>query len=124
MPVILKIDSHRKVVYSTFYGKVTDEEFLRHGATIASDPDFRTDFSEIVDFTDVTHANISESTLTTMANTRSLFSQSVFHIVVAADGALFELASRYKELTRKSRPNLFVVRTRAEAYKVLAKRKE
>jgi len=124
MPVILKIDSHRKVVYSTFYGKLTDEELLRHGARIASDPDFRKDFSEIVDFTAVTQASISKDTLTTMANTRSLFSQSVFHIVVAAGGALFDLASRYKELSRKSRPNLFVVHTRAEAYKLLAKRKE
>lgn len=124
MPVILKIDSHRKVVYSTFYGKVTDEELLRHGARISSDPDFRKDFSEIVDFTAVTQPSISEETLATMANTRSLYSESVLHIVVAADDTMFNLAERYKSLTRQSRPNLFIVRTRAEAYKLLASRKE
>lgn len=122
MPVILKIDSHRRVVYSTFYGKVTDNELLRHGATIASDPDFRRDFSEIVDFSGVTEMAVSESTLKTMAGTQSLFSDTVLHIVVAPAKSAFQLASRYKEFARVSRPNLFVVRTRADAYKLLEKR--
>lgn len=119
MPVILKIDSRRRVVYSTFYGKVTDDELLRHGATIASDPDFKRDFSEVVDFSAVSEATISDATLKTMAESRSLFSDTVLHIVVAPADSVFQLASRYKEFTRKTRPNLFVVRSRAEAYKLL-----
>lgn len=119
MPVILKIDSRRRVVYSTFYGKLTDQELIHHGSSIASDPDFKPDFSEIVDFSAVTDVTISESTLRTMAGTHSLFSDKVLHIVVAPAEPLFQLANRYKQLARESRPKLFVVRTRAEAYKLL-----
>lgn len=119
MPVILKIDSRRRVVYSTFYGKVTDQELIRHGSSIASDPDFKRDFSEIVDFSAVSDMMISESTLRTMAGTQSLFSDKVLHIVVAPSEPAFQLANRYKQLARESRPKLFVVRTPAEAYKLL-----
>ena len=119
MPVVLKVDRQRRVVYSTFYGKITDAELLRHGNAIASDPDFNPRFSEIVDFTGVTNAAISESTLAAMAANPSIFSNSVLHIVVAPDDSLFELVTRFKNFAQSSRPNLFVVRTRAEAYRLL-----
>lgn len=119
MPVVLKIDPQRKVVYSTFYGEVTDAEILGHGKAIASDPDFNPEFSEIVDFTSVTNAAVSESTLAALAADPSLFKSSVVHIVVAPNDALFQLVSKYKDFAQSSRPNLFVVRTRSEAYRLL-----
>jgi len=119
MPVILKVDSLRRVVYSTFYGKITDQEILRHGQTIKSDPDFKRDFSEIVDFSAVTEMSISDATLAKIAGTPSLFSESVKHIIVATSDEGFQIASRYKQLADKSRRNLIVVRTREQAYKLL-----
>lgn len=124
MAVILKIDSRRRVVYSTFYGELRGEELIRHGLTIASDPDFRRDFSEIVDFSEVTKVSVSDATLSKMAGTPSLFSESVRHIIVASTQEGFDLATRYKALTRKTRPNLFVVRTREEAYDLLKQEQE
>ncbi len=119
MPVVLKIDPHRKVVYSAFYGAITDAEFLGHGKAISSDPDFNPGFSEIVDFSSVTNGAISESTLAALAANPSLFKSSVVHIVVAPGDALFQLVNKYKDLAQSSRPNLFVVRTRSEAYRLL-----
>ena len=119
MPVVLKIDPQRKVVYSTFYGEITDAEFLAHGKSIASDPDFNPEFSEIVDFSSVTGAAISERALAALAANPSLFKSSVVHIVVAPSDALFQLVSKYKDFARSSRPNLFVVRTSSEAYRLL-----
>ena len=119
MPVVLKIDPQRKVVYSTFYGEVTDAELLGHGKAISSDPDFNPEFSEIVDFSSVTNAAISERALTALAANPSLFKSSVVHIVVAPSEALFQLVSKYKDLAHSSRPNLFVVRTPFEAYRLL-----
>jgi len=119
MPVVLKIDPHRKVVYSAFYGEITDAELLAHGKAIGSDPDFNPAFSEIVDFSSVTNAAISESTLAALAANPSLFESSVVHIVVAPNDALFQLVSKYKDFAQSSRPNLFVVRTRSEAYRLL-----
>ena len=60
MPVVLKIDSRRRVVYSSFYGRVTDKELLGHRSTIASDPAFNRSFNEIVDLTAVTEHVISD----------------------------------------------------------------
>lgn len=120
MPVVLKIDPHRKVVHSAFYGEITDAELLAHGKAIGSDPDFNPDFSEIVDFSSVTNAAISESTLAALAANPSLFKSSVAHIVVAPGEALFQLVSKYKDFAQSSRPNLFVVRTRSEAYRLLS----
>jgi hypothetical protein len=119
MPVVLKIDPHRKVVYSAFYGEVTDAEVLGHGKAISSDPDFNPAFSEIVDFSSVTNAAISESTLAALAANPSLFNSTVIHIVVAPNEELFQLVSKYKDFAQSSRPNLFVVRTRSEAYRLL-----
>jgi len=119
MPVVLKIDPHRKVVYSAFYGEVTDAEVLGHGKAISSDPDFNPDFSDIVDFSSVTNAAISESTLAALAANPSLFKSTVIHIVVAPDESLFQLVSKYKDFAQSSRPNVFVVRTRSEAYRLL-----
>lgn len=122
MPVVLKIDARRRVVYSAFYGKIDDAEVAGHRSAIASDPDFSPDFNEIVDFTAVTDASLSESTLAAMAANPSLFHDSVLHIVVAPADLLFQLASKYKALARFSRPNVLVVRSRDEAYQLLADR--
>ena len=119
MPVVLKIDLHRRVVNSSFYGKVTDQELLGHRSAIASDPHFNPNFSEIVDLTAVTDLEVSEATLAAMANTQSLFSDSVRHIIVAPADLAFHLASKYKLFSRDTRHNLLVVRNRSEAYRLL-----
>lgn len=119
MPVVLKIDPHRQVVYSAFYGKITDAEFLGHRSRIAADTDFKPHFNEIVDFSAVTDAAISENTVAALAANASLYNESVLHIVVAPADSVFQLANRFKELAQSSRPNFFIVRTRAEAYQLL-----
>lgn len=124
MPVILKIDPRRRVVYSTCYGRLTDEEVLSHRASIASDPNFNREFSEIVDFSAVTEIAVSESTLARLAGTQSLYSPSVLHIIVAPEGTISQLAGHFKDLAQQSRPNLHIVRSRAEAYKLLGKKPE
>ena len=121
MPVVLKIDSRRKVVYSAFYGKITDAELLKHRSAIVADPDFNPDYSEIVDFSAVTEADISHATLAAMASVPSLYNRSVMHIVVAPSAALVQMVSKFKDLALSSRPNLILVQTRDEAYERLRK---
>jgi len=119
MPVVLKIDPHRRVVYSAFYGRIDDAEIAGHRSAIAADPDFNPSFSEIVDFSAVTEAVVSEATLAAMAASPSLFHEAVLHIVVAPREPMFEAAGKFREFAASSRPNLFVVRSRAEAYQLL-----
>ena len=119
MPVVLKIDPHRQVVHSTFYGRITDTELLGHSKRIASDPDFNPQFSDIVDFSDVTEPAITESTIAALAANPTLFSSSAIHIVIAPAAVIFQLGAKFKELAQSSRPNFYVVRTRDEAYQLL-----
>lgn len=119
MSAVLKIDRHRKLVCSTFYGEVSDEELVRHGSIIAADPDFDPEFSEIVDLSGVTFPAISETTLAGMASAKSIFSDSVLHVVVAPAELPFQLARSYQLLARGTRRNLFVVRSLQEAYKLV-----
>ena len=119
MPVVLKIDPHRRVVHSAFYGKITDAELLGHRTRIASDPDFNPKFADIVDFSDVTDPDITENAIGALAANPSLFNSSAKHIVIAPEAVTFRLGGRFKELAQSSRPNFYVVKTRDEAYKIL-----
>jgi uncharacterized NAD-dependent epimerase/dehydratase family protein len=121
MPVVLKIDPHRQVVYSAFYGKITDAEVLGHRSRIATDADFKPHFNEIVDFSAVTEAVVSETTVAALAASPTLYSESALHIVVAPVDSVFHLVSKFKDLAKSSRPNFFIVRTRAEAYQLLSR---
>jgi hypothetical protein len=120
MPVVLKIDPHRRVVHSAFYGKITDAELLGHRTRIASDPDFNPQFADIVDFSDVTDPAITESAISALAANPTLFSSSAVHIVIAPAAVMFQLGAKFKELAQSSRPNFYVVKTRAEAYQILS----
>ena len=119
MPAVLKIDPKRRIVLSTFYGEVTDEEVARHSAVIVADPDFRPEYSEIVDFSGVTRIAVSESILSGMAGAQSIFSRDSVHVVVAPADLAFGLARRYQVLATKTKPNLVVVRTLNDAYAAL-----
>jgi len=120
VPFELKIEPQRMSVSSGSHSDITDAEVAGHRAAIFSDPDFNPAFNEVVDFTFVTDVDLSESTLAALAQNPSLFHDSVFHIVVAPADVLFQIASKYKAFARISRPNLFVVRTRDEAYQLLS----
>src|SRR5260370_211430 len=111
MPAVLKIDPQRGVVCSTFHGQVTDEQLLQHRARIQADPHFNPDFAEIVDFSAALPGSISDGTLATLAGSKSLFSESVPHVIVAPAELPFVLAERYREFARGSGRSLFVVRS-------------
>jgi hypothetical protein len=122
MPAVLKIDPRRRIVFSAFYGAVTGEDLLEHRTAIARDPDFNPAFGEIVDFTAVVDVALSEQALGVLASNQSLFDREVLHIIIANDSVVAALAEKFRGMTRATRPNLFVVKTLAEAYDLLANR--
>ena len=116
MPVVLKINPQKRVVHSTFFGVITDKEFLGHTETILSHPDFRPEYDEIVDLTMVTDPQISPAAMRQLAGKKSLFLPSSKHAVVAPKDLSFEKAEQFRRMAETSRSNLKVVRTAAEAY--------
>ena len=123
MPSVVKIDVRRKLVYSSFYGKVTGEELLIHRDRILGDPFFNAHFDEIVDFSDCAHTLVTDGTLASIAGAKSIYAPASLHIVVAPSDLPFEMAVRYQQLAQQSRPNLFVVRTIQDAYALLRQRR-
>jgi hypothetical protein len=119
MPAILKINPQKNVVYSTFFGVVTDQEFLEHRETIMSHPDFRPHFDEIVDLTMVTDFRVSPAAMQELAGKQSLFQPSSKHAVIAPKDLSFEKAEQFQKMAEGRRPGLTVVRSAAEAYEIL-----
>jgi len=83
MPVVLKVNPQKKVVHSTFFGLVTDQEILEHSQTIRTHPDFKRDYGEIVDLTMVTEMRVTRAALQKLAEDPSVFEPSVRHAIVA-----------------------------------------
>ncbi len=119
MPGTLKIDRKRKLAVSTFYGELHDQDLVTHRATILDNPAFDPSFSELVDFSAVTSFQLSQGVLSGMAKSKSIFHDASIHVVVAPEDVAFHIASQYRDLTRATRPNLYVVRTVKEAYALL-----
>jgi hypothetical protein len=116
MPVILKINPQKRVVHSTFFGVITDKEFLGHSEAILSHPDFRPEYDEIVDLTMVTDPQISRAALQQLAGKKSVFLPYSKHAIVAPKDLAFEMAEEFRRMAEVSRSNLKVVRSAAEAY--------
>jgi hypothetical protein len=119
MPVTLTIHPDRALVYSSFHGDVSEEDFLCHGETIRSHPNFDPSFSEIIDLRGVTELRASTETLRRAALQESLFYRDSKHIVIAAPGLIFRLARMFQSLAQETRPKFKVVRTPEEAFDYL-----
>jgi len=55
MPADYKIDTSKRMVFSIAYGNLTDQEVYAHQDKLRNDPDFDSEFSQLVDLTNVTH---------------------------------------------------------------------
>jgi len=86
---------------------------------LASRPDFDPAFSHIIDFRGVTAANISAEFLRSFAEETPLFHREAKQIAVAPQPHIFGLARMTQILREGLLPNIEVVRTIEEAYKLL-----
>jgi hypothetical protein len=118
------VDPAAGIVISTFSGEVTNEEFMSQSSLIKAHSDFDPRFSEIIDFTAVTKTNLSAHTVWSLATTKSIYSSSAKHIIIAPTAFAFGLARMFQTLAEDSRPNLLIVRSRSEAYRVLGLEEE
>jgi hypothetical protein len=119
MAVQLTIEVDRKVVICSFTGEISDADILSVRSLINSHPDFNADFSEILDFSSVTAANLSTPAIQLVSERPSNFKAASRHAVVAPQDFLFGLACMSQVFAESTRPNAAVVRSIAEARKVL-----
>ena len=115
MPARVEVDVKNRIVYSAFEGKISDSDLLAHGNVIKNHPDFNPEFSEIVDFSEVTELRVTVGFINSMAKSGSLYSPGSKHAVIAPHDLSFGIARMYQMLAQDTRPNLAVVRSMAEA---------
>jgi hypothetical protein len=119
VPTSLLIDKTSRIVYSTFHGRVTDEDLLSQIEAIRKHPDFSPDLREVVDFSGVVAFAASANTVTRIASQESLYHRNARRIIVASEDLVFGLARMFQMRGEDKRPNLEVVRTLDEAKRLL-----
>lgn len=117
--ITLAIDLEKRLVYSSFHGVITDEEFARHSETIKSHPQLDLTFDEIVDGRGITDFQVSSRTLDDLALKESILSAESLHVIIAPAGPLARLARIFKEAGQGTRPNLHIARTPEDAYEYI-----
>jgi hypothetical protein len=90
--VQLIIEVNQQLVICTFTGEINDADILSVHPLIRSHPDFDPNFSEILDFSGVTAANLSTAEIQQVSQRPSNFKPTSKHVVVAAQDFLFGLA--------------------------------
>ena len=100
MPANYVIDNQHGLVISTGSGVLTFAEALAHQNSLASDPRFRSEFNQLLDFTAVTDLEISTEQLRTLA-TRNFFAPTVRRAMLVNSTAMYgvgRMLTTFREL--------------------------
>ena len=119
MAVQFTIDVTRRLVITIFDGPTPVPEIVGLASRIRAHPDFDPDFSEILDCSRITGSNISTEAIRSLARGEQIFNRSSKHVVVAPNNHIFGLARMGQAYAEPVMPNIFVVRTLAEALNLL-----
>lgn len=119
MAVQFTIDVTRRLVISTFDGPTPVPEIAGLASLIRAHPDFDPDFSEILDCTRIIVSNISTDAIRSLARGEQIFNRSSKHVIVAPSDHIFGLARMGQVFAEQTMPNVIVVRSMADALKVL-----
>ncbi len=103
----------------TFSGELRDDDISDLPARVRSHPDFDPSFSELLDFSGITAGTVSTAAMDAVARSKSSFSPTSLHVLIAPQDHIFGLARMAQVFAGKTRPNSAVVRTMEEARKVL-----
>jgi hypothetical protein len=114
------IDVARRLVVTTFEGATPVSEIFELSSRIRAHPDFDPDFSEIIDCTRITHSDMSPDTIRSLSRGEQIFNRSSKHVIVAPADHIFGLARMGQAYAEQTMPNVMVVRTMADALKLLS----
>jgi hypothetical protein len=119
MPVTVAIDSSQRVIVSTYVGEVAEDEFRNAIKELPMQPGFDPAFSHIIDFSQLTVANVSTEFVKHVARSPSLFTQEARQVIVAPQTHIFGLARMAQILRGQQSTNIEVVQSLKKAYEIL-----
>ena len=120
MPYQVEFDSINRILRARFIGRVTDDD-LRDVYRFGQQNVMRLDpLSGITDFSDATVVAFSAQTMRELARMKPIMPEAGRPVVfVAPTPEFFGMARMFELQGADSRPNLRVVRTAEEAYRIL-----
>lgn len=119
MGFVLEFDAESRILRVTLEGRLTDTILLASyeaaAGYVASHPPCR----GIVDFSGVTNFEVSSAGMRQLATSAPAFPTASMRVLVAPSDFLFGMMRMFQILGEKTRPNLHVVHTIDEAYRLL-----
>jgi hypothetical protein len=95
VPAGYTIDKARRLVISSGSGVVTKADLVAHRRKLMSDPAFDPDYSQIMDFSDVTDVEVEASDIREMA-TEHVFSPTSRRAIIVRTDATYGLARLFE----------------------------
>jgi hypothetical protein len=97
MPAFYKIEKERRLVLSSGTGVFSKEDALFHQNRLLADPDFDPNFSQLLDFTHITHIDLSAADIQQLA-LRNIFSPDSRRAILVTNDLAFGLGRMYGSL--------------------------
>jgi hypothetical protein len=121
MGVFLSFDEAQQILYIRFEGLVTDSVLLSRYQQVREWIADNGQHSSVTDFSDVTSFEVTSQGVDQLASNSPLVSDDFLRIVVAPQDVIFGMARMFEMLGSSTRDKVYVVRTMAEAYRLLGK---
>ena len=119
MSVRVAVDRQKKLVVTSFYGVVTDEDARRQLELLRAEGPFDKGYSAITDYTGAQQFDISSEIFREIAGMESPLTSGARRVVVAPSDVIYGTTRMFQSLATETRPNLTIVRTLREAYEHL-----
>jgi hypothetical protein len=94
LPASYTIDTDRKLVVTRIWGAPTEDDIYDHGQRLRNDPQFRPDFRQLVDMSELTEIRVGSGVIRD-ASRNQFFAPGVKRAVVANSDASFGMARMY-----------------------------
>lgn len=114
MPASFRIDPVDHLIHSRAWGALTDDDIVSNRAEMIRHPDFRSDGSQIYDFTEVTDVHVTVAGIRELAQ-RSAFSPTARRAIVVATDVAYGMARMYALLSNRSEEHFRIFRDAGKA---------
>jgi len=119
MGTFLSFNEPHGVLLVQFHGVVTDEVLLERFEVVRAWFGSHGHHSSISDFSEVSSFEVTSKAVTQLAAHKPLVPDGFLRIVVAPQDEAFGMTRMFEALGSKTRNQVYVVRTHAEAYRLI-----
>jgi hypothetical protein len=117
--ILLEFDAGNNILRGTLEGEMTRATLLDFYSTIARYTESHPPCRGIGDFSGVTESRVSSDDIRQLVAAPPLFPAGYMRVLVLPTDSVYGMGRMYQILAEKSRPELHVVRSMEEAYRLL-----